>query len=53
MLRILWRCRRGQDLVEYALLVAVVAVTGGVAIVPVAPTINIICSKLVSLLSKY
>ena len=44
---------RGQDLIEYALLVAVVAITGGAALVPVAPSISVIVSKVVSVLAKY
>jgi Flp pilus assembly pilin Flp len=43
---------RGQDLIEYALLVAVVAVTCGAALLPVAPSISAICSKIVSLAAK-
>jgi Flp pilus assembly pilin Flp len=48
-----WCSERGQDLVEYALLVAVIAVTGGAALVPATPTISTIFSKVVSVLSKY
>ncbi len=44
---------RGQDLVEYALLVAVVAITGGMALIPVAPSTNVIFSKVVSVLAKH
>jgi Flp pilus assembly pilin Flp len=42
----------GQDLVEYALLVAVVAITGGVALTPLTPSISVICSKIISVLAK-
>lgn len=44
---------RGQDMVEYALLVAVIAITGGLAVIPITPHINVIYSKIVSVLGKY
>ncbi len=44
---------RGQDLIEYALLVAVVAITGGAAISPLTPHISTIYSKIVSCLAKH
>lgn len=44
---------RGQDLVEYALLVAVIAITGGMAVIPVTPHISTIYSKIVSVLAKH
>ncbi len=43
---------RGQDLAEYALLAAVVAVTCGAALLPVAPSISVICSKIISVVAK-
>ena len=47
------RDEQGQDMVEYALLVAVVAITGGAALTPVTPSISTICSKIVSCLAKH
>ncbi len=43
---------RGQDMIEYALLVAVVAITCGAALVPVTPTISVIFSKIISVVGK-
>jgi Flp pilus assembly pilin Flp len=43
----------GQDMVEYALLVAVIAITGGLAVIPITPHINVIYSKIVSVLAKH
>lgn len=43
---------RGQDLIEYALLVAVVAITGGAVLTPVTPSISTIFSKVVSVIEK-
>jgi Flp pilus assembly pilin Flp len=51
-IREFWRDQRGQDLIEYALLVAVVAITCGAALVPVTPTISVIFSKIVSVVEK-
>jgi Flp pilus assembly pilin Flp len=51
-IREFWRDQRGQDLIEYALLVAVVAITCGAALVPVTPTISVIFSKIVSVVAK-
>lgn len=48
-----WQDERGQDMVEYALLVAVIALTGGLAIVPVAPSLQVLYSKVVSILRRY
>ncbi len=48
-----WREEDGQDMIEYALLVAVVALTGGLALIPVAPDVATIHSKLLSLLRRY
>lgn len=44
--------QRGQDLIEYALLAAVVAVTCGAALVPVTPAISVIFSKIVSVVAQ-
>lgn len=43
---------RGQDMIEYALLVAVVAITGGAVLTPVTPSISTIFSKVVSVVAK-
>jgi Flp pilus assembly pilin Flp len=44
--------QRGQDLIEYALLVAVVAITCGAALVPVTPSISVIFSKIISVVAQ-
>ena len=51
-IREFWRDQRGQDMIEYALLVAVVAITCGAVLVPVSPTISVIFSKIVSVVEK-
>jgi len=43
----------GQDLIEYALVAAFVALAAAVVLTPVAPTINLLMSKVHSLLVKY
>jgi pilus assembly protein Flp/PilA len=48
----IWRDRRGQDLIEYALLAGFVAVAAGAAFPPVANTISQIYSKVKSVLSS-
>ncbi len=47
-----WRDERGQELIEYALLVAAVAVAGSLALVPVTPQISTILSRAVSVLQR-
>ncbi len=51
--RLWWRDERGQDLIEYALMAAFMALAAGVVLTPVAPTLGTIFSKVQSLLLKY
>ena len=48
----IWRNRRGQDLIEYALMAGFVAVAAGAAFPPVADTISEIFSKVQSVMSS-
>jgi pilus assembly protein Flp/PilA len=48
----IFRDRRGQDLIEYALMAGFVAVAAGAAFPPVANTISQIFSKVESVLSS-
>jgi len=48
----IWRERRGQDLIEYALMAGFVAVAAGAAFPPVADTISEIFSKVQSVMSS-
>jgi len=48
----IWRDRRGQDLIEYALMAGFVAVAAGAAFPPVADTISEIFSKVNSVMSS-
>jgi len=47
----IWKDRRGQDLIEYALMAGFVAVAAGAAFPPVSVTISQIFSKVNSVLS--
>ena len=47
----IWRDRRGQDLIEYALMAGFVAVAAGAAFPPVADSISEIFSKVQSVMS--
>jgi len=47
----IWRDRRGQDLIEYALMAGFVAVAAGAAFPPVATTISQVFSKVQSVLT--
>ena len=47
----IWGDRRGQDLIEYALMAGFVAVAAGAAFPPVADTISEIFSKVGSVMS--
>lgn len=47
----IWRDRRGQDLIEYALMAGFVAVAAGAAFPPVATTISEIFSKVQSVMT--
>jgi len=47
----IWRDRRGQDLIEYALMAGFVAVAAGAAFPPVANTISQIFSKVQSVMT--
>ena len=44
---------RGQDLIEYALLAAAVAVAGGAVLPPVSGQVSVIFSKVTSLLNHW
>jgi len=46
-----WRETRGQDMIEYALMAAVVAVAVGAILPPVAPAISTVFSKIRSVLN--
>jgi len=48
----IWRDRRGQDLIEYALMAGFVAVAAGAAFPPVADTLSEIFSKVQSVMSS-
>ena len=48
----IWRDRRGQDLIEYALMAGFVAVAAGAAFPPVADTISQVFSKVQSVMSS-
>jgi len=48
----IWRERRGQDLIEYALMAGFVAVAAGAAFPPVADTVSEIFSKVQSVMSS-
>lgn len=45
--------QEGQDLIEYALMAGFVAVAAGAILTPVAPTLNVMFSRVHSLLTKY
>lgn len=53
LLRRFWRETEGQDLIEYALMAGFVAVAAGAILTPMAPTLNVVFSKVHSLLVKY
>ncbi|MBI3470532.1 MAG: Flp family type IVb pilin [Candidatus Solibacter usitatus] len=46
----LWKDRRGQDLIEYALMAGFVAVAAGAVMPGVASSINIVFSKINSIM---
>jgi Flp pilus assembly pilin Flp len=48
----IWIDRRGQDLIEYALMAGFVAVAAGAAFPPVADTMSQIFSKVTSVMSS-
>ena len=48
----IWRNRRGQDLIEYALMAGFVAVAAGAAFPPVADSVSEIFSKVQSVMSS-
>ena len=47
-----WKDRRGQDLIEYALMAGFVAVAAAAAFPPIATTVSEIFSKVGSVLSQ-
>ena len=48
----IWRDERGQDLIEYALMVGFAAVAAGAVMTPVADGITTIFSKLASMITE-
>ena len=48
----IWKDRRGQDLIEYALMAGFVAVAAGATMPGVASSINIVFSKVNSIMIK-
>ena len=48
----IWRDTRGQDLVEYALLTAFIAVAAGAVLPPIADNISVIFSKMDSVVER-
>jgi Flp pilus assembly pilin Flp len=48
----IWKDRRGQDLIEYALMAGFVAVAAGAIMPGVASSINIVFSKVNSIMIK-
>jgi Flp pilus assembly pilin Flp len=52
-LRILRRSQRGQELIEYALLVAFFAVAAGVVVPPLGPAVSTIFTKAMSVLGRF
>jgi len=49
----IWRDQNGQDLIEYALLASFLAVAVGAVLTPLAPTLELLFSRVHSLLVKY
>jgi len=47
------RDQRGQDLIEYALLLALVALAGGAMIPPVGQAVSTIFTKAISVLARF
>ncbi|MCX6620872.1 MAG: hypothetical protein NTY38_07285 [Acidobacteria bacterium] len=43
---------RGQDMIEYALMAAMVAIAAGAILQPVSPSMSVIYSKMVDLFAK-
>ncbi len=52
-LRQLWKKQRGQEMIEYALLGAAVALSAGAVIPPMLPTMSGIYSKVIALLVRF
>jgi Flp pilus assembly pilin Flp len=53
VLHSIWRDERGQEMIEYALLVAVVALSAGVVVPPLAPNVSTILSKAMSVIDRF
>lgn len=51
-IRTIWTDRRGQDLIEYALMASVVAIAAGAVFPPISDTIGVIMSKVTSVLAR-
>jgi Flp pilus assembly pilin Flp len=49
----MWRDQGGQDLIEYALLLAMVAVAGAVMIPPLGSAVSAIFNKAISVLERF
>ncbi len=47
-----WADERGQDMIEYALMAAAVAISAGAILPPVAPSVSAVFSKFTSLVSR-
>jgi Flp pilus assembly pilin Flp len=53
MLSVFWRDEGGQDMIEYALLLAMVAVVAAVVIPPLGPSVSHIFTKAISVLQRF
>lgn len=53
MLSNLWRDQGGQDMIEYALLLAIVAVAAAVVVPPLGPSVSAIFTKAISVLERF
>jgi Flp pilus assembly pilin Flp len=49
----LWRDEGGQELIEYALLLAFFAVAAGVVVPPLGPAVSTIFTKAMSVLGRF
>jgi len=49
----LWLDERGQELIEYALLLAFFAVAAGVVVPPLGPAVSTIFTKAMSVLGRF
>jgi len=49
----LWRDERGQELIEYSLLLAFFAVAAGLVVPPLGPAVSTIFTKAMSVLGRF